>query len=253
MNNETENDLPRNWPVWVKKIVRDLEASEKITGDFFLEKTPAWVPRIWFELTKLMFPTMKTDDYKESGVRFAGAILGHSRSVLNDFEKNLEKLAQTLAWLDKELRRKLNAKAYKRLEAEGEKFKPVMERLFGQIEKTLIRKDKAIKSALRIASEQTFEEQVDFFDAYSRALKAKIYDEQGRPRYEKLSSTTTIYVLMVVYWKVIAKDIRAVPVLHEWLCRIVGRTQVGDLDRTKGICRRFGIVLTHRGRPRKKR
>jgi len=252
MNNEIKNNLPEKWPEWIKTIVRDLEASEKITGDFFLEKTPAWVPRIWFELTKLMFPTIKKDDYNESGVRFAGAILGHSRSVLNDFKNNLEKLAQALAWLDEELRRKLNAKAYKRMVAAGKKFKPVMERLFGQIEKVLIRKDKAIKSALRIASEQTFEEQVDFFDAYSRSLKTKIYDEQGRPRYEKLSSTTTIYVVMVVYWKVVVKDIRAVPALHAWLCMIIGKTQVGDLDRIKGICRRFGIVLTHRGRPRKK-
>ena len=255
MNNEIKNDLPEKWPKWVSKIVRDLEASENMTGEFLLKGAPGWVPRIWIELIKLMFPKAKPDDYKESGIRFTGAILGHQQALLkgkNGLEKQYEKMTQAFEWMDEELRKKLSAKAYSRLVAESERLWPVIEKNLTQVEKMLVRKEKAIKSALRLASEQTFEEQVDFFDAYSRAMNTEIYTEQDRPRYEKMSSTTTIYVLMTIYWPFIIKKIRAVPVLHTWLCSLIGETQVGNLDRVKGICRRFGIVLTHRGRPRKK-
>ncbi|MDO9542426.1 MAG: hypothetical protein Q7J98_08900 [Kiritimatiellia bacterium] len=256
MNNEIKDDLPANWPVWTRKIVNDLQAAEDMAGKWFLDKAPDWATRIRAELIKLIFATVNVADYQKSGARFAGAVLGHHQSLLkgeNGLEKQSERMTQALEWLDDELKRKLNKKAYRKMIAEGEKLAPDIEKFFEQFDKVRAHKDEAIKAGLKIASEQTVEDQTEFYEAYSRALKTEIYDEHGRPMREKMSSTTTIYFLLAVFWPVVVKKIPSVPMLRAWLCRLLGESQVGDLDRIKGICRRYGIVLTHRGRPRKKK
>ncbi|MDO9541520.1 MAG: hypothetical protein Q7J98_04265 [Kiritimatiellia bacterium] len=182
MNNEIKDDLPANWPVWTRKIVNNLQAAEDIAGKWFLDKAPDWAARIWVELIKLIFPTVHIADYQESGARFTGALLGHHQSLLkgeNGLEKQVERVTQAFEWLDDELKRKLNKKAYRKLIAEGEKLAPDFEKFFEQFDKVLAYKDEVIKSGLKIASEQIVEDQTKFYEAYSRALKTEIYDEHG--------------------------------------------------------------------------
>ena len=97
--------------------------------------------RIWAELIKLIFATVNVADYQESGARFAGAVLGHHQSLLkgkNGLEKQSERVTQALEWLDDELKRKLNKKAYRKMIAEGEKLAPDIDKFFEQFDKVLV-------------------------------------------------------------------------------------------------------------------
>ena len=205
------------------------------SGWFPANGAPDWVLRIWLEVLKLLLPKVELHGGEQSAVESLGAMLGHQQRMLTD-EGVWETQAKKLEEIDDRLRSRLGAKGYRQLLKRTQKARADVARMAEQGEKVMELKKAVIKEALSVVSGRPVEEQREFNRAYSQALDTDIYDTDGNLRYEKLSSTTAIYFLLAVNWRSLT-HFGSVPVLHRWLCSVLGRSQVGqEIDRVKGIC-----------------
>jgi len=262
--NETEETVwPTNWPEWVLHALNELEAAEnEMVTERVPNDAPEWVKRIAVELVKLTVPTVKlsaiekTGEITESGPQFLGKMIGHFEWLLendNGLIKQLERAKEAFERFDQEMRRKLSKKAYARLQKEGEKYQPDVDRFFAVVEKMLVAKATAITAVKKLVDQQPWEEKKAFYDGYTPALDAAIFADDGHFQNEKLTSTTNIYVLLCIFWRVVKNKIPSITLLHAWLCRVLGAQQVGQVGRVKMICHRMRITLGPRGRPRKRK
>jgi hypothetical protein len=260
MSAAKERDYPSTWPAWVITIDKELEAAEETGGiEIEVPGQPKWVLLIRIELGKLFVPTVRKTDYLDNGPRFIGKVLGHQRKLLkgeNGLARQLDRGADAVDRLLEEIQRRLNKKAYARFLKKAEKwqakFEPDSLRMIERLETMVKQKVRVINRGLKLSIEQSEVEHKDFQRGYFEALDRELYDDQGHLLHEKLSSTTMIYHLMATYWRWV-RQLPSIPALHRWLCAVLGASQVGDVSRVKGICRRFGVHLAPRGRPRKKR
>lgn len=260
MSTAEASEFPNTWPAWVIKIEKELEAAEEAGGvEMEVKGQPPWVVPMRIELAKLFVPTVRKADYQENGPRFIGKILGHQRNFLkseNGLERQMVRGAEVMERFLEEMRRKLNRKAYarwrKKVAKWQAKYEPDAIRMSERFEAVVKLKLRVISHGIKLSIDQPQMEHKDFQRGYFEALNKEIYDDQGHLLHEKLSSTTMIYHLMATYWRWV-KQLPSIPALHRWLCAVLGSSQVGDISRVKGICRRFGVHLAPRGRPRKKR
>ena len=103
--------------------------------------------------------------------------------------------------------------------------------------------------AMALAREQSIEDQIDFFAAYADSLSHPVYDATGRPVKEKYSSRTSMYLLLIVFWRnVVLMGTRRA--LYNWMCQWLGEAQVGDFKRFEKLCVDFKIRLARVGRPK---
>lgn len=258
MSGKKNNEWPATWPAWVIEILEDMEAIESEatagTGDWGGLNGPKWVQVLGTEIAMMMNPTVQLLKRNMCGPRFLGAVLGHQKWLLdseNGSDRQIERAMQGAEVLHLVLRKKLEPEAYARLvDAHKEKAAEWRERM--RISKLIgKRKSRIADKAKRLVEQQTVSEQAEFFEAYSKALKTGIFDEDGHIAVGGLQSTTLIYLLLLLNWQDIA-SFGSVTNLHAWLCRCLGETQVGSLDRVKTICKRHKIKLAPRGRPHKK-
>jgi hypothetical protein len=255
-----QDDYPPTWPAWCVKIGKALEAAEEASGAELEEKgEPPWVDAIGSEVVKYFVPTIRKLDFKDHGPLFIGKLLGHQRTLLkgeNGLEKQLTRHAKRADEVDKLMRQKLNRRAYARWHQKALRWHAKYGAAWYSVDTRWNRvvklKLRVISQGLKAAIDQPESEHAEFHRGYFEALGKELFDEQGNAAHEKLTSTTNIYMLMVVYWRWV-RQLPSIPALHRFLCAVLGERQVGDIARTKGICRRFGIRLAPRGRPRKKR
>ncbi len=258
MSKTDNNGWPESWPAWVVEILERLDGSvdqEDSLNDWGGIDGPEWVQQMGMELIKIMNPTVVLNKQKtsESGPRVLGALIGHHQWLMdseNGLPKQLEIMAHALDIIGGELRTRLTPEQYQQLEQAGQN--PVLELICpGEAFYRITQAQKAIiTDALTAASKAPVNERAEFHRAYSKALSTGLFDEQGRPVYEKYSSTTNIYFLMMFNWKAV-KEFKSITELYTWLCQKLGEKQVGNLDRVKVICKRHQVKLASRGRPKK--
>ena len=256
--NETEEQVwPATWPSWVIQSLDELQVAESAMKDELLpHHAPEWAWRVLGELVKIANPTIRVANIGESGPRFLGRVVGHLEWLLksdNGIQKAYESVDEAFERFDTELRKKLSKKAYARFLAEGEKYQPDVDRFLTAAGKVLETKSVLIGSVKLLADQQPFQENQDFYDGYGHALNVEVIEDDGHFRNEKLTSTTNIYCLLLMFWRYVINRIPSIFLLHVWLCRVLGSKQVGEIGRVKMICHRLRITLGPRGRPRKRK
>ncbi|MBT3191020.1 MAG: hypothetical protein HN341_00540 [Verrucomicrobia bacterium] len=248
------NDVP--CPKWASDMFDELaEAQEAVFLKVIPDSAPYWVGNMLVEVVKTMNPTIKMHN-GPFDIAVVGSFVGHLNWFLNDedgiIKRQFEKATDLLEFLDNELKRKLSKKAYARLQKEGEKYSQQIESMCAafvcQSEHMCVLVDKCMKRVL----EQPPSQQAQFFDAYSKAVMIPSLDENALVVRDKFPGTSVIYGIMILLWPLV-DELPSMAALHEWLCRLFGPNQIGELSRVKGIAKRFRIKLAPRGRPKKKR
>ena len=240
------DDLPQSWPAWTKQIMDECERAEGKYPDLYSEGAPEWVIRIWARLISTLFSRVK---FKKdvSGPAFVGSLIGHHERFLNGDDGLMSALHRSSAQaviLEKRITAKLDKKQLIQ-------WKECCRRFLADFTSIVEEKKRLVGRSLAIAGEQESAERQEFFAAYTAASKTPIFNEQGNLARDKSSSATRIYFLIAVNWRKV-QQLGTVGNLHKWLGTIVPGNLLGDIDRTKWICREFKIKLAERGRPRKK-
>ena len=155
---------------------------------------------------------------------------------------------------DERLREQLGTEKYEQfienLESSGRILE--FEQMSRSFYRLLSRKAKVMENCFNEAVESPLSEQADFFESYASAIRKPPLDEEGALTMEKSTGVGNIYLVMVLYWKQVQK-MDSVTKVHAWLCTIFAPSLVGDLDRIRKMCLRFGIRLTKPGRPTNKK
>lgn len=254
---ENNDCWPDHWPEWVVESFYKLALTENGAERLLPDNAPEWAFEILAEIIKLSFPKLNLRTLDQSGPEALGAFCGHQQWLEESeygFKSKFEQLEQALLNLNDLLLQKTGKKKYAKLVAAGERYNADIEYFLDSIDLTLSEKKNLIRSIVTLAGEQTLSEKSDFMTAYAKALKCPTFDESGTPIREKFPGTSKIYILIVLFWRHV-NDLPTMKALHDWLCRLLGKSAIGPYDngRVKGICKRFGIHLAPRGRPRKKR
>lgn len=254
----TANVFPKTWPGWVRKQIKDFESTEKTLFKDYGDKvglgdSPEWVTNMWTELFKMAAPSIKFEEENLSGPQFLGSFAGHIEAVLNSkhgLNMIFEKLDELTRRLDKKIKGTLTkqefalwAKEQRKVRAAIETAREKIEKPVADIEMVIARKRKLVNRCIAAASNQALDEKVEFLDAYTRAVKQKIFAEDGRFFHEKSSHeklhASTICGLMVCNWRVV-DSFKNFGELSRWLSKQFGRQNIGSSDRLKKLCRRYG-------------
>lgn len=248
---------PAHWPTWVVEILKELECIETEANaemdDWCGLSGPKWVQTIGTEIAKILNPTVQFRNANMPGPKLLGALLGHQQWLFEDehgLPKQLEGAAHAAEMREVLLREKLKPEVYKLMVKERKKATAEWTQRLRKAEQIARQKTTIIEKAKRVVTRQPLSEQAEFFTAYGKALATGLFDDAGTLIVGGLPSTTHIYFLLLVNWRNI-RSFRTVTGLHAWLCRCLGETQVGCLDRVKTICKRYRIKLAPRGRPRR--
>ena len=98
-----------------------------------------------------------------------------------------------------------------------------------------------------MASDAPLEEAKEFHKGFADGVKSEVHWDEA----DLVMTPLPIYFIMILCWPVVRK-LPSTFALHKWLCVVLGTRQVGEYERVKKICQRFGIHLRRPGRPRKK-
>ncbi len=248
MSSNEEDTWPTTWPAWVVEIANELKVAEGTEAEEFLPAdSPPWVESLCRELLGAMFSKLNVDDFKESGPRFVGLLLGHHKRLIDGskgFDLAMDRAMEAVEQISAELQQRLTKEQFERLTAKGQEE-------LEDASRVIDRKEQALRRGILLALDQPADEQVEFFEGYSTALKDEIYDSNGRLAHETFPNIAVLYLFMVLNWRGI-QQMPSVPQLYKWLGTLVPPDQLGDIDRLRGICKRHKLKLAGRGRPRKK-
>jgi hypothetical protein len=246
-------DLPEHWSPWVAQTMSELYAAEEVLFPYIPESAPNWVHDLLFEVVKVMQPTTKLNFVDEPGEALLGSVAGHFRHILeaeNGLPKQLENLGSISEKLDAEMRKNWGKRKYERYMHRNRRFIADVERFFELQEICYEKKYEALERCFSGAIKLPLKEQADFFGAYAKALTTELFDADGQSLHQ--TTSTPLYVWMVIFWRYVRRMPSATAV-HQWLCRLFGPQQVGELGRIKQLCFRHKIRLRHQGRPKKKK
>lgn len=246
MPETSKHEWPPTWPAWVLKIARALENAEGSTGDKFYAGAPTWVDSLSVELVKTIYSPVRAKGCEKSGPRFIGGLIGQLKRQFDGepgYERLVDRFAIQMAMINKRLRARMTDHEWK---AHKEKV-DLMRR---ELQRIIEEKERIGKEALLIAQKQSAEDQSEFFSGYADGLKQPIYDDSGHLAHEKFPGLSVLYYELVSNWTHVQK-LPTVAALHKWLGSRIPANQLGDLDRLKGICKRYKIKLAPRGRPRR--
>lgn len=246
-------DLPENWSPWVAQSMSELYAAEEVFLPYIPESAPDWVHDLLLEVVKVTHPTTKLDFLNEPGEVVLGSIAGHFRHILeaeNGLPRQLETAESALEKLDADLRKKWGKKKYERYMRRNRRFIADVEKFFELQKICYAKKYAALEKCFSAAIKLPLKEQADFFGAYAKALSTELFDANGQSLYQ--TTSTPLYVWMVIFWRYVRR-MPSATVLHQWLCRLFGPQQVGELGRIKQLCFRHKIRLRPQGRPKKKK
>jgi len=249
---EPEN-WPDEWPEWVKSSMDKMHQTEEDSGVDLPENAPKWVDRVLEEFVKLTVPTVKFNNLgQESGVGLLAKTIGH-QVWMNIGEYGMEyqcELAEPiLEEASNKLKEKLGEEKYKALVKKSEPLIAKIGSAIDSFEAVSEKKSKIIAEVIKLASEQSVEDQVEFFSSYDKALRKPVFDKGGRPAAEKYSSRTNILFLTLTFWETVAL-MRTRLEFYQWLCRLLGESQVGEFERVDKICDRLKIRFAKVVRPK---
>jgi hypothetical protein len=254
----TADVFPKTWPSWVRKQIKDFESTEKpLVKDYGeelgLDDAPDWVINMWAELFKLSAPSIKFDKENSSGPKFLGSFAGHIEGVLkskNGLNMAFEKMAELKRRLDAKIKGTLTKQQFAIWVKEQRKVRAAIQVVLEKFEKpmadfemAIARKLEVVKHCVAAAGNQPLDEKLEFFDAYTRALREKIFAEDGGFFHEKSSHervhASAICGFMVYNWRVV-NGFKNFGELSRWLTKQFGRQSIGSSDRLKKLCRRYG-------------
>jgi len=106
----------------------------------------------------------------------------------------------------------------------------------------------ALNCTLKHASAQTEPEQIQFFEAYAKALRkgsltAEGYGVAPSPR-------TSAYQILALFGPILRLQMNSVHDVHRFLEKVMGKQRAGTVKRTEEICRYLGLRFRSRGRPK---
>jgi|GEM_PF-6822830 hypothetical protein len=246
MPETSKPEWPATWPAWVLKIALALENAEGSTGDKFYAGAPKWVDALSIELVKTLYSPLRAKEFEKSGPRFIGGLLGQLKRQLDGetgYERLLDRAAIQMAMINKRLKAKLTDQEWKAHKQQADHLRRELKRVIEE-------KERIRKEALLAVQKQSVDEQSEFFAGYGDGLKEAIFNDKGHPAHEKFPGLSVLYYVLVSNWTHIQK-LPTVAALHKWLGARIPATQLGDLERLKGICKRYKIKLAPRGRPRR--
>lgn len=217
--------------------MRDLGRVEKLWPEplFLQDDLPEWTVQMAVEFMKAAVPGVKLSNLEDPTANELGRFVGVKKASMRELEgieltdKQWEDLERLLI---KKWGEKAEEKFVEHLRFVAETFCPAYER--------------AITTAITLASKQASKEQAEFFKGYSEVV-AESPDARA-------DTTIRIYWIMVLNWRLFEflrqSGKYSVRQLHELLCQIFGSHLVGDLKKTEKMCERKGLSFRRRGRPR---
>ncbi len=105
----------------------------------------------------------------------------------------------------------------------------------------------AVGQCVRIASKQSPEEQIQFFEGYAKALRRGSLTVDARPVAE--TTRTTAFQVIALFGPVLSLHVRSVADVHRFLEKCLGANRAGGLKRTEEICKALGMKFRGSGRP----
>lgn len=254
--NADEEEWPDHWPEWVVQTLDEMEKIERHFPSTLMKNTPAWVDRMSLRVIQYMHPQAEIK-YDASGPSFLGAMLGHLMWLLESEDgiwaltnRFFEAAEEFDATLQKKLGKTKYEKRMLRIERSGaiEEF----ERMTRSFLRLLIRKRRIMLNCISLTTKQNIIEQQQFFAAYADALNNPPMDQTGALTKEKSTGVSSIYLLMVLNWKVVSR-FKSTASCYTWLCTLLGQNVVGNEDRIQKMCYRFGVNFSRRKRKQRKK
>lgn len=253
--NETEKaEWPASWPCWVLDTLRELEAAEDLQTVMSFDDAPKWTQHMLDDLLAVLNPKLATVAAVKSGPRFLGTTIGHQQRLFASRDLLAKLTTDAVPQYDKLMKLIDAAKLRqgKAVYAKWQEWKETVEkncaRLCDQFDKVSDRKQAIIEGMQGRVNSAPMDEQAEYHAGLGESLGVELFDSNGGLLHG--TSVTSVYFFMTAYWRYVLK-MRSVAALHMWLCRLLGRSAVGDLDRVKKICQRNGIHFRRPGRPRK--
>lgn len=243
---------PADWSPWVQQYMQKLYEAESINFDFIPDSAPDWVFNLLTEVVKTGMPNIDLKALDQQGEEILGAAIGHFRQTMespNGLPMQLEKLGSISEKLDETLRKKWGARRYERHIRRNRRFIEDVERFYDNMEKCFEKKYEILEQCVNEALDRSLDEQGLFFAAYAKAIRTELFDADGQSL--RRTTSTPLYVWMLIFWRYVNR-MPSTTALHEWLCRIFGVQQIGDIGRIKQMCFRYKVRLRPQGRPRKK-
>jgi len=223
----SEAIIPTNWLKAAKRAVAPiLRHGNEI--DAILDAAPPLAQRIYLQLEKSLCRAYNLREGDTTATK-----LGTMAGVLDSCSKiDFQSLAKTKVH-SRDLTHAL--KALPSVMEPVQKIQGTMSQKFG-----------------RIMSKQPPLTQIEFLNAYQRAIEKKIFPDKEPAVWE--TTSTRIYIALFFLIPVMPK-IRSVSHLHQILSRIPGVGAVGRLNDVKQskrlgkMCQRIGLKFRTRGRP----
>lgn len=105
----------------------------------------------------------------------------------------------------------------------------------------------ALGFCIRLASKQSREEQIQFFEGYSKALRRGSLTIEARPVGE--TTRTTAFQVLALFGPLLRLHLRSVGDVHRFLVKALGPSRAGSLKRTEALCKALEIKFRSPGRP----
>ena len=107
----------------------------------------------------------------------------------------------------------------------------------------------ALACCLRIAAHQDMDEQIHFFEGYTKALRSQSITAEGKG--VKESTRTGAYQLIAIFGPSLKLHMHSVHDVHRFLEKMMGKYRAGSIKRTEAICKSIGMKFRSAGRPPK--
>lgn len=250
-----DDSWPEHWPAWVIQICSELETVERRFPSDLLHETPLWVDKMGLRIIQCLYPTTEMEP-EVSGASFLGSIAGHFTWLIDSpdgwpalvkrYEEASEKIVSEL---EKTLGEDEYNKLVNRLEKDGTLAE--VSKMTRSLYRIILRKRKVLEKCFQTIREKSLTDQADFHAAYGHALKTPPLDKIGALVMEKSTGVSSIYLIMVLNWKSVKNFTSAVQ-CYRWLCKLLGKTIVGNEERIQKMCFRFGVNFSRHKRNKRK-
>ena len=221
---------------WVKEALNKLESLEDHPAqELFLPKgAPDWLDNIYLEFSKLVYPGKPfSKRKKEWSPTDLGAFLGRHYAMGALVEGQIPLGPKTEAELAQP---KIAALAHSLLEGANAQRGSFLS---------------LVSEVCATALQRPHAEALAFFKAFARG--AEIKPDAFASEY-RLTRTIRIYAVLWTIWPVIQMRPDLVPsvgALYRLLLRGIPEKDLGDFKNFEQLCRKIGLKLRGRGRPRK--
>lgn len=242
------------WPKWVDEAFDVLDWTEEPSCRFFPARgMPEWVWSMLWQMMRMLHSTLPGPEEGKPGARILGSFVGHQHRLMTDeqaVEDVTNRVAEAWVPVDRQLKEHLDASAYAGLVKQSESwFKKTARPFLKKLERQCRHTESAVGKVTRLALEQNYCEQGEYFEAYAKAIRTPLVDDEGRAWGETSRNATTLYFLMVLYWKQIQKC-KTLAEAHGWLRAKFGDAVNPNFDGFKETCRPHGLKLAKPGRPK---